>query len=109
MDDQGWNRHPSQRGSQIEVAEASPDALLNAANNAEGGEIARALGVGKVPRDAQFERTLPVCRRIELPKPRGGELRAQSLNSRALLTPRKLRLEPLAELARHGGGIDERH
>src|SRR5215203_2163361 len=107
VDDQRRNTDAAKRRSEVEVAEAGPDALLDTADDAEGCEVVSACGVGEVPGDTELEGALSVRVRVALAKPRLRELGTKSLYHRALLTPRELGLELLAVRTGDGRGIEQ--
>src|SRR5688572_948041 len=107
MDDERWYADLPEGGSDVEVTEARPDALLNAPDHPERRQVAGSGWIGEVPGHAQLERPLPVCIGITLAEVRRGELGAKLLHGLALLSPREFGLELLSKLARDRGGIEQ--
>ena len=66
MDHEGRAAHGREAVREVEVAEARPHGLLNAAGDPERRELRGARRVGEVAGDAQLERPLPVRRRVAL-------------------------------------------
>src|SRR5678816_2339043 len=60
MDDKGGDADMGERGCQVEITEAAPDALLHSAHDAKGREVAGASGVGEVASHAELETALTV-------------------------------------------------
>src|SRR5215211_5113302 len=107
MYDQRRNPDTTERFREVEVPEAGPDALLDAADNAEWREVARARRVGEIPGDAELERPLPIGVGVALAESRCGQLRAKRLNNGTLLSSRELRLELLAIRAGDRSRVNE--
>src|SRR5687768_12856960 len=107
MYDQRRNPDTTKRFPDVEVAETGPNALLDAADDAERRQVSRACRVGEISGDAELERPLPIGVRVALAEAGCGQLRAKRLNDGALLSPHELRLELLAICAGDWSRIDQ--
>src|ERR1043166_5476879 len=88
---------------EVEVAEALPDRLLDAPDDAKRREVVRAPRVGEIPGDAELEGSLPVRALVSLPQVRLGQFRATLGDVRAGLGAGELRLELVAIGSCDGG------
>ena len=82
---------------QIEVAEAVPNALLNAAGDAKRREVVREGRIGEIPGDAQLERPLAIGVGVAVAEIRRGEVRAKFPDRGAALPCREFSLERAPE------------
>src|SRR3712207_2011383 len=107
MNHEGAAAYRRQLGHEVVIAEALPDGLLHAADDAERGQVACGLGVGEVTRDAELEGTVSVRLRVALPETRCRELLAESAHLRRALPPRELGLELLPVSSRDRRRVDQ--
>ena len=93
MNDQRWTVDIVQLRQEIVVAQTCPDRLLRSSHDPKWCEILRLQRVCEIPRNADLERALPETVRIRLTQTGSGEISAEALDCRSLLTTSEFLLE----------------